>query len=437
MKILATKHFFVCVLLICTNLYSSAQSNFYQANYHFEKEEYELAIPFYSKLVKNDPSAENIEKLAQCYYYLKDYLNAEIYYRQLLAKTKPSQNSIYQFANSLQKNEHYEEAIKQYESFLNNSSNQNKKILLQIESCRQSILWKSEFKGRTLIENVKSINSEYDEAGISIGKGLIYFSSSRKLHKIFDEVNAKTIQINNYALYTCKYTNINDLKSYKTISELKLQGIKDNDDIAHPSLNSEENVCYFSSSYSYSAGSQKFEKHKPETYTEINVKLSKRIDNKWSYPEVLFNHSSINYQILHPCLSADGKRLYFSSNMSGGYGSYDLYYIEKNENNGWSSPVNLGNMVNTEDNEFYPSYANDSVLFFSSNGHIGMGDLDILEARLKDSKVVSVSNLKYPINSSYNDHSYVPGTYFTSGLFCSDRPGGLGMDDIYYFKRKK
>jgi peptidoglycan-associated lipoprotein len=437
MKSFASKHIFASLLIFLLSFETYAQNRYYEANLHFENKEYDLAIPYYIKIITVEPSAENFEKLAQSYYYTFDYLNAEIYFKKAIELTNTNPMIAYLYAETLQKNERFEAAIEQYEKLLTQLPQLNKKLTLHISSCKQALLWKTPNTNKVEILNLKNLNSEFEESGIHLGKNKVYFSSSRNLSKIVDEKNSSKIAINNFRVYSANFANINDVKGIKSPIELVFPNTKQHDDLGHPSLNSAEDVCYFSSAYSYTFGRTKFDNHEEETYTEIYIAESKKIKNKWSMPISILSEDMLNYKMLHPCLSANGKRMYFASNMLGGYGSYDIYYIDKDEKNNWGKPVNLGALINTSENELYPSFANDTVLYFSSNGRIGMGDLDIYKANLVNGEIVSIENLKYPLNSTYNDHSFVPNSTFHAGLFCSNRPGGSGLSDIYWVKLKK
>ena len=167
------------------------------------------------------------------------------------------------------------------------------------------------------------------------------------------------------------------------------------------------------------------------------------VDGTWSSPEkLLFFSDSVN--IGHPALSADGKRLYFSA---GGdpesYGGTDLYYVNQGEE-GWGSPINLGPKINTSGNEVFPTLGPDGTLYFSSDGHHGMGGLDIWSSTETRKVWSRPEPMGYPLNSGADDFGLLvfpmkkanPDTLMM-GLFSSSRPGGKGLDDLYSFILKK
>ena len=153
-------------------------------------------------------------------------------------------------------------------------------------------------------------------------------------------------------------------------------------------------------------------------------------------PEKLpFN--SKDYSVGHPALSSDGKWLYFASDMPGGFGDTDIYVAEVYENGKVGDPKNLGPMINTAGREMFP-FVNDSILYFSSDGHYGMGGLDVFESRrVKDLEFSEPKNLGKPVNSARDDFSFIMDKEKKYGYFSSCRPGGKGDDDIYYFNRQE
>lgn len=147
--------------------------------------------------------------------------------------------------------------------------------------------------------------------------------------------------------------------------------------------------------------------------------------------------NSKDYSVGHPSLSADGKRLYFASDMPGGYGDTDIYVAEVFANGKVGEPKNLGPKINTSGREMFP-FVNDSILYFSSDGHYGMGGLDVFESRwVKDSDYSEPKNLGAQVNSVKDDFSFIIDKDNKYGYFSSNRAGGKGDDDIYYFTRQE
>ena len=182
-----------------------------------------------------------------------------------------------------------------------------------------------------------------------------------------------------------------------------------------------------------------YTKGKPGKSDDGTVKLKvffakKKGENEWSDLEGLpFN--SDEYSVAHPTLSPDGTKLYFSADMPGGFGGMDLYVSEQ-EDGRWGPPLNLGPSINTEGQEIFPHYDAKERLYFSSNGQIGLGGLDIYYMDDKgDGEWGPIENIGFPINTISDDFGIIFNEEGTCGFFTSDRDGGTGNDDIYSFKK--
>lgn len=149
--------------------------------------------------------------------------------------------------------------------------------------------------------------------------------------------------------------------------------------------------------------------------------------------ELPFN--SDDYSCGHPALSPDNTKLYFVSDMPGGFGGTDIYVVEY-RNDQWSSPVNLGREINTEGNEMFPFLDDNGNMYFSSDGHEGLGGLDVFYVEMREGIPMSdVQNLGTPINSEKDDFGFITDANRSSGYFSSNRKRGFGDDNIYSFRR--
>lgn len=148
-----------------------------------------------------------------------------------------------------------------------------------------------------------------------------------------------------------------------------------------------------------------------------------------SLMDLKFN--SNEYNCAHPAISADGKTLFFSSDMGGGQGGMDIWYCKLDAGGAWGTPVNMGDKVNTKGNEIFPSITADNILYFASNGHEGLGGLDIYESKIKDDKAGKVYNTGRPVNSEHDDFAYNLNADAKKGFLSSNRKTGGMNDDIY------
>ena len=166
----------------------------------------------------------------------------------------------------------------------------------------------------------------------------------------------------------------------------------------------------------------------------LKIYRSDKFNGEWSEAtEVSFN--SDDYSTGHPALSPDGKLLYFVSDMPGSIGQTDIFVVEVHGDGTFSDPRNLGPEINTERKEMFP-FINEKKLYFSSDGHVGLGGLDVFEAAIDEELgFLEVKNVGQPINSNKDDFSYIVNEENQKGFFASNRRGGKGDDDIYSFKR--
>ena len=165
--------------------------------------------------------------------------------------------------------------------------------------------------------------------------------------------------------------------------------------------------------------------------TRLKIYAAHKGEFDWEdIEELSFNNDE--YSCMHPSLSPEGRRLYFSSDMPGGYGGFDLYFVEK-RGESWSMPINMGAEINSPANEVFPYIHESGVLFFSSNGHNTRGGLDIFMVNISTQTWGRVVNLGIPFNSPHDDLGFIMDTEGEYGYFTSSRSGGIGKDDIYYF----
>ena len=172
--------------------------------------------------------------------------------------------------------------------------------------------------------------------------------------------------------------------------------------------------------------------HKGDSVHRLKLYYAQKDDkSNWSKPVALpFN--SDDYSAGHPAISADETQLYFVSDMPGSLGGTDIY-VSKWEEGSWGKPVNLGPQVNTSGNEMFPFLHENGTLYFASNGHGGLGGLDVYQANINFLSRGKVKNLGYPINTIKDDFGLIVNPALTSGYFSSNREWGTGSDNIYQF----
>jgi outer membrane protein OmpA-like peptidoglycan-associated protein len=168
---------------------------------------------------------------------------------------------------------------------------------------------------------------------------------------------------------------------------------------------------------------------------QCDIWITSQKNNRWSEPQNLQSPINTKYWESQPSITSDGRKLYFTSDRPGGYGGTDIW-VSEFSNKGWSEPKNLGPSVNTTKDEQFPFiHADNNTLYFSSNGHPGMGKSDLyLVRKIDENSWESPINLGYPINTQGQDWNLVVARNGKTAYFSSDQLNGLGGLDIYTFE---
>jgi outer membrane protein OmpA-like peptidoglycan-associated protein len=195
------------------------------------------------------------------------------------------------------------------------------------------------------------------------------------------------------------------------------------------SFSPDGNTMYFSRESFYEGVYEKDEENNTKI-SVIHLFAAQKNGDKWGNVEALpFNGDS--YSVKNPSVSADGKTLYFASDMPGTVGKFDIFKTEIKGDGSFGEPTNLGDKINTKEQEMFPFISDDNILYFSSTGHLGLGGLDVF---LVD-KDGSIKNIGIPVNSNYDDLAFSINEETGRGFVSSNREGGKGNDDIYAIKR--
>ncbi len=404
----------VCFLAGCVAYNTRIADNYY------EQFAYAKAIPKYEKALQKDFIPQAAARLADSYSKTGNSMKAEIWYKRLVKSPEVHIENKLQLAEVLMENGKYNEAkIWLQEYLLLNSS--DKRVKRMIQAC-DSI--GNFFKDTTLYHCYLAgfnIDMESNFSPVYYRDGIV-FLSDRTYHGKKNVISPWTGK---------PYLDLFYTKPQGTDSWLDpkpLKGDVNGDYDEGPSaFSSDFNTIYFTR-MDYS-GNQ-------ISKNEKDMSLLKLYEGKYENGEwKLMAPSSFNhpeYSVGHPSLSADGLTLYFVSDMPWGYGGTDIYQSQL-KNGSWSDPVNLGQVVNSEGDEMFPFIAADNVLYFSSDGHIGLGGLDIFAAYPENQKWSKPENLQYPVNSSKDDFGFIIDSSNTSGYFSSNRI--KNVDKIYQFKR--
>lgn len=278
---------------------------------------------------------------------------------------------------------------------------------------------KGELKNNILIKNASAINTANLEfSPVYYENGLVYVSYHPKGPK-----DKKT----NTTFFELFYCEISADGMPQGPSEFSAR-INSQSHEGPVSFSRDGNTIYFSRNNMKKGATKSNSKGKIVN----KVYEAKRGAVDWdNFTEMPFNDDEFN--TMHPALSSNGRQLFFTSDRPGGYGGYDLYMAEK-KGDTWSQPVNLGPQINTDQHEAFPYLHESGTLFFSSKGHNGYGGYDLYMIDMDASEWGTVKNLGVPFNSQRDDLGLAIDDEGIRGYFASNRAGGYGQDDIYFFE---
>ena len=434
---------FIASLAITTN--SLAQGRQYKkAEIAFDQYEFHKAMVHFKRAYsKSSDRTQKIEmsfKLAECARKIGNYRQAESYYKRAIKMRYDDPIALLYLAMMQRNLGKFDDAI---ETFGLYSEKVPEDIRAQeaIESCELAIEW-TENPTRYAVTNMKGLNSKNDDRMPAFGKNdysLLLFTTARKGvmgRKISKQTGQYFTDVWAAELEKSKKKRGRTGKKQakpKWSEPISLGEFLGTDEVINTkfdegavSLNERGNLMYFNR-----AMMKKNEAHVPRVFS------STKKGGEWEVPVELALPIDSNYMVIFPCLSPDEKTLYFVSDMPGGEGDFDIWMSEYNKRKDvWAEPVNLGPEVNTAGSEIAPFVHKDGTLFFASKGHVGMGGFDIFRATKRPSgQFGKVKNMKYPINSSYDDFGIIfSGKGAMNGFYTSNRRGGRGGDDIYEVK---
>ncbi|KFF08880.1 OmpA family protein [Flavobacterium hydatis] len=418
----------ILVLLVMQLVYSQTKNK--TADALFDKMYYIEAAKSYEMSIKNgDVSKEILQRAGDAYYFNTQMENASKWYGKLLADYSDEVSAEYYFryAQSLQGIQNYELAKKWIKSF----SEKQKTSDSRAENFSLKTITLEDIKAikpQFILENL-DINSAYSDFGPMFYKGDLVYSTT------VDSSYLKTDKYgwNDQPFLNLQLGKISPTQTDVTFKERFGKEITTKYHEACVAFSPDEKTIYFTRN-NYNG------KLKRDSKGINNLKIysAKAVENgngtvKWeNIKELPFN--SDNYSVGQPSVSKDGKKLYFISDMPGTIGSTDVFVVDILGEDQYSNPKNLGEKVNTSGREMFP-FITDKALYFSSDGFLGLGGLDVFESRLNNEIFNIPVNLGAPLNSSLDDFGYIVNEETNKGFVCSNRKTGKGDDDIYSFER--
>jgi peptidoglycan-associated lipoprotein len=360
-------------------------------------------------------------KIAQSYDKQLQYKDAEQWYKKV-ADARVLEDATIMYVNALKRNEKYEAAFKYLEDYL--KANKTEKFRLQKDYDFLELVLKKMKKPSNVKLTDLEINSPSLDFAPFLKDNILYFSSAKGGNK------------NNNDEWTGE--GYSDIYSSQKTNNIKFNEPTLLDKTFNSAYHDAEFILSKDGKTAFFTRCGSDEKSKTD-YCHI-YRSVRNMDDTWSAPEriKLFNDTINEGQSF---LTNDGNELYFVSDSKDGYGGRDIYSARKNVSGEFENPINAGSKVNSQGDELFPVIAEDNKLYFSSNGKIGYGGLDIYSATKEGKIYTNTENLGFGVNSGGDDFSIAltksnDDSVLLSGYITSNRPGGKGLDDIYYFEKR-
>ncbi len=391
-----------------------------KADKSYEMYSYKKSLEKFSEITDKTP--EMYRKMAEAAFNIGDYDSAEEFYAELVATSEKKPADVLKYAEVLQINKKYDLANKKIEEYYAMKSDDSR--AKEYVSNKDYYKKLSKDVGRFKIDTL-SINSQQEDFGPAFyTDSQVVFASSREgVTPIRRKWNWNGLPfLNLYVANKGEDLQLSNPRQFKKKFNKKYH--------EGPATFNEAGDFMVFTRNNYDGKSQ-------DGVVKLQLFTSKLEDEKWTKPVgVPFN--SNDYSVGHASLTPDGKKMYFAGDMEGGKGGVDIYVVDIKEDGTFGTPVNLGTKINTEGNEMFPFIHPNGILFFASNGHVGLGGLDVFVAQIKeDGTIGKVLNVGAPLNTNKDDFALILDKEMKKGYFSSNRDGGKGDDDIYAFELLK
>ena len=437
---------FALLLVLCITFSAFGQKKIAAGDNAFASKQFDKALTAYKKglkkVGKNQVEVKRVTyQIAECYRIMGNLKSAESQYLKLERKNYQKDEPLlfFNLGSVYHLKGEYDKALTYYLKYQEREP-EDVRIEARIEGVRKSKGW-MENPTNYEVENFKKINTKQDEWAPR-------WSNQEKQNQMIFTSNREGSTGKGFDQWTgFSFSDIYKIerpkgKSNDWIGEWTNPALLDEDGILNSPVNEGEATGNRKGSEIYLTKCPIDKKSLKACYVYVSQKKGQSFEE----PVLVELCADSLVNCVHPSLSFDELTLYFSSDMKGGFGGFDLYKATRSTKGGkFGNVENMGPLVNTPGNEVWPVIRGESVLYFSSDGHPGMGGLDIFYSTLKDGKFQAPLNMMYPMNSCwdeigiafYDEEIIDPKSnapYLEMGFFSSNRPGGKGGDDIYYFQ---
>lgn len=409
------KHTLLLTFIVCSFSIAAQSAAIKKANKFYSQQAYSEAIPYYEKAYRSDSSDKFVlSNLGDCYRLTNNTAGQIKCYGALVKYGKAEPIHKLYYGQALLESGNNSDAKIYFEQYTADA--RGKELASSYEKTKQYTKNSDAYK--VDIASFNSLQNDFCAVNFS---NTVVFASSRNKTKWINTKHA--------------WTNDSYLNLYTTE---KIDGVDTEPSVFMSDLDSKYNdgpVCFSKDFNTVYFTRNNYSKKAMSKEGTFKLKIFEATMNQIGFEKVTelpFNKNDFNFA--HPSISADGKTLYFASDMDGGKGGMDIYVSTKGADGTWGTPENLGDKVNTAGNELFPFIADNGLLYFSSNGHDGLGGLDIYETKIKDNKASRIYNMGEPVNSKDDDFGIFLAEDNKTGYLSSNRKGGGMDDDIYNFQ---
>ncbi|WP_296385847.1 OmpA family protein [Winogradskyella sp.] len=387
---------------------------------------YVKAIELYEKAVeKGENSVHVLTRLGDAYYNNSNSEKATYWYGEALKESKTiDAEYLYKYIQSLRSIGNYEEADKWLKEL--SAAQQGDSRLKGYNPDEVDIYDKLTSKNDVVvdIENLP-FNTKNSDFGSYVHNSTLYFASARgdgkKVYNWNQEPFLDLVQVS--------ITGEGDIRNYGSVTDIASSTINTEYHEASVAITNDGKTLYFTRDNVNKRNKIGYDKKGTSHLKMYKATLE---NNQWTnIIELPFNDKM--FSTGHPTLSPDNKTLYFVSDREGGIGQTDIYSVSINEDGTYGEPENLGELINTEGREMFPFVSKDNTLYFSSDGYLNLGLLDIFKSYNLRGDRSEPQNMGAPYNSGYDDFAFFLDSETDKGYFSSNRPNGKGGDDIYSF----
>lgn len=380
---------------------------------HFTVYSFQKAIGYYERV--KTLSTVGHRRLAESYRNLERNTESELAYFELLnLKVGVLPEDHFMYARMLKINGKIDESNKAMDKFL--ELNPDDLRAIDYKNNKSEYVDFSKDKGIYKI-NILDVNTDAEDFAPSYYKEQLVFTSSRSRPKMI-------VRNNNWTgnpFYNLYVSDIEDGQPEKpSIFDKGMKG------------KMHEGPASFTKDGKFMAFTMNnYDVEKKDKVVQLEIHFSQFENDEWTEPvPFYFNHEA--HSLGHPSLSSDGNIMYFTSDGIGGLGGTDIYRVERDKQGEWGAPENLGDKVNTEGDEMFPFFEeNSNTLYFASDGRFGLGGLDIFICDIYDSGTGQSVNAGAPLNTVFDDYGIIVNETMTKGYFSSNRSSGEGDEDIY------